>query len=56
MLVSAGGIEQLKQKLGDFKNKEFTNTLGLPGGNKKVREAVDCCHDNIIEGREKDGG
>lgn len=56
MLISTGGIEQLKQKLGDFKNKEFTNTLGLPDEAEKMREAADCCPDKKNEGGEKNGG
>lgn len=56
LLVSTGGFKQLKQKLGDFKNKEFTNTLGLPHGEDRKREAADCCAERKAENGEKDGG
>ncbi|MDW7651682.1 MAG: stage II sporulation protein P [Bacillota bacterium] len=30
LLISTGGFEQMKAKLGQFKNREFSNTLGGP--------------------------
>jgi len=56
LLVSTGGFKQPKQKLGDFRNKEFANTLGLPDGEKRNRQADDCCADRKAEDGKKDGG
>lgn len=38
LLISAGGFEQAKAKLGKFSNKEFTNALGLPEDEEEKKQ------------------
>ena len=46
LLISTGGFEQMKQKLGSFKNKEFSNTLGLPKDEEKEKRESSDSDDN----------
>lgn len=38
LVISAGGFDQAKQKLSQFRNKEFSNTLGLPKDEEELCE------------------
>lgn len=55
LLISAGGFEQAKQKLRQFTNKEFTNTLGLPDEEEEKRESCDSCDDSNQNSGGKEG-
>ena len=51
LVVSAGGFDQAKEKLKQFRNKEFSNTMGLP---REDEEMCDTCKDDDSEN--PDGG
>jgi len=54
--ISSGGLRQSKQKPGDFKNREFTNTQGLPDAAERMRVINDLCVSKKNQDGEKDGG
>ncbi|EEG77119.1 stage II sporulation protein P [Dethiobacter alkaliphilus] len=47
LVVSAGGFEQAKEKLSKFRNKEFSNTMGLPPDEE---EPCDKCKEDKPDG------
>ena len=50
LLISTGGFDQMKKKLGNFKNKEFANTMGAPRDEEEDREAKKTEDDGGTEG------
>jgi stage II sporulation protein P len=50
LVISAGGFDQAKAKLKNFKNREFTNTLGLPRDEDEKQESEEDRDDGGSEG------